>query len=162
MEAILTKILLEARSKSLAFTKENALDQLLNLKVVAMEGKHEKAGYYAAVFQALKEKMSAPEDQFKRYLIVLLGDKEEEKVHEKLAKIDKSYRRQSQPRQFRPYNNWQPQGGSMIRCFACRRYGHFQRNCPMGPRESFPQGRRGNRGRWGPSTESLPGPSSHN
>ena len=153
VEAILSKILLEARSKSLVFTKDSALEQLLNLKVVAMEAKHEKAAYFSAVFQSLKDKMSVPEEQFKRYLIVLLGNKEEEKVFEKIAKIDKSARRQPQPQ---PRGNSSPRGRplSSVRCFHCRGYGHYQRNCLERLRDSpAGQGSPAKRGRWSGSSQ---------
>lgn len=65
-----------------------ALDHVLNLKVVSKETNHVKATYYAAVFQAIKEKMQVPVDGFKRYLLVLIGDKDHEKVYEKIFKVD--------------------------------------------------------------------------
>ena len=63
--------------KSPMFTKDRALDRLLNLKMVAKEANHPKSGFFEAVFRALREKTGAMDDgQFTKYLEVLLGDKE--------------------------------------------------------------------------------------
>ena len=38
------------------------------------------AGYYEAILRAMRDKSSVDIDQFKRYLEVLIGDKDQEKV----------------------------------------------------------------------------------
>ncbi|KAK3722273.1 hypothetical protein QZH41_005187 [Actinostola sp. cb2023] len=50
---------------------------------------HLKANYYAAVIQAMREKMTVTDDQFRKYLMVLLGDKDQEKVYDAISKVDK-------------------------------------------------------------------------
>ncbi|KXJ21352.1 uncharacterized protein LOC110254243 isoform X2 [Exaiptasia diaphana] len=92
VEGVLKKIIRDVNSHE-TFSKDVALDHVLNLKVIAKEANHERASYYAAVFQAMKGKMEAPVDQFKRYLLVLVGDKDQEKVYEKMSKVDKSFDR---------------------------------------------------------------------
>ena len=77
MDAILGKIVRTANSKNLPFCKNALLEQVLQLKVVAMESEHEKVSYFSAVFQSLKGKLLDSDDQFRRYLLVLLGDKED-------------------------------------------------------------------------------------
>lgn len=62
VEGILSKILQMANSKSVPFYRDQAFEQLLNLKIVALESKHPKAGYFSAVFRALREKMSCSDD----------------------------------------------------------------------------------------------------
>ena len=74
------------------FSKDQALDYLLNIRMVAKESNHPKAGFYGAVLRAMREKSGVPDDQFKRYLEVLLGDKDHEKVLEMMSKVDKSMR----------------------------------------------------------------------
>ena len=144
VESILAKILREASSKSSPYSKDEALEQLLDLKVTALESKHAKASYFAAVFQAMKDKMTDPDDRFKKkYLIVLLGDKDQEKVLEKIAKVDKVAPR-SQPSSAPATRGNRAQN---IRCFYCRRYGHYQRVCPEKFRDSA-RGRPAKRGRW--------------
>lgn len=69
--------------------KDRVLDLLLNLKIVAKETNHPQATYYAAVFQAVREKMLVADERFKKYLLVLLGDKEHGKVLEAMAKVVK-------------------------------------------------------------------------
>ena len=78
--------------KAPVFTKDQALDYLLNIRMVAKESNHPNAGFYEAVLRALREKSRVPYDQFKRYLDVLLGDKDHEKVLEMMSKVDKLIR----------------------------------------------------------------------
>ena len=64
----------------------------MNLKIVAKETKHAKAGFYSAVLTAMQNKMWASNMQFKRYLEALLGDKEDEVVLKRIAAVDKALR----------------------------------------------------------------------
>ena len=92
MDAILREIVQTASSKDLPFCKDALLEQVLQLKVVAMESRHEKATYFPAVFQSLKGKVLVSDDQFRRYLLALLGDKEQEKVFDRMSKVDKAFK----------------------------------------------------------------------
>ena len=76
--------------KAPVFSKDQALDYLLSIRMVAKESNHPKAGFYEAVLRTMREKSRVPDDQFKRYLEVLLGDKDHEKVLEMMSKVDKS------------------------------------------------------------------------
>lgn len=113
------------------FSKDQALDYLLNIRIVAKESNHPKAGFYEAVLRAMREKSRVPDDQFKRYLEVLLGDKDHEKVLEMMSKVDKSMRSSvSMPARF----PWRGRGGRTPRqaqCFHCHQFGHYQSACPM-------------------------------
>ena len=61
------------------FAMDEALDCLINLKATASAEKHEKLPhFFLQVYEALKHKMSAPPEQFRRYLKALLGDKAQE------------------------------------------------------------------------------------
>lgn len=117
--------------KAPTFSKDQALDSLLNIRMVARESNHTKAGFYEAVLRAMKEKIRVPDDQFKRYLEVLLGDKDCERVLEMMSKVDKSMR-SSSPDPAR--STWRGRGGRTFRfvqCFNCHQFGHFQRACSM-------------------------------
>ena len=57
------------------FTKDRALDRLLNLKMVAKDANHPKSGFFEAVFRAFREKTGVTDDQFTKYLEVLLGER---------------------------------------------------------------------------------------
>ena len=83
--------------KSPMFTKDRALDRLLNLKMVAKDANHPKSGFFEAVFRAFREKTGVTDDQFTKYLEVLLGDKDHEKVLESIARVDKAMRISSPP-----------------------------------------------------------------
>ena len=83
VDAILGNIVQSAISKSLPFCKDALLKQVLRLKVVTLESKHEKVSYFSTVFQPLKGKLLVSDDQFRRYLLVLLGDKEQGKVFDR-------------------------------------------------------------------------------
>lgn len=113
------------------FSKDQALEYLLNIRIVAKESNHPKAGFYEAVLRAMREKSRVPDDQFKRYLEGLLGDKDHEKVLEMMSKVDKSMRSSvSRPARF----PWRGRGGRtprQVQCFHCHQFGHYQSVCPM-------------------------------
>ncbi|KAK3705581.1 hypothetical protein QZH41_008451 [Actinostola sp. cb2023] len=119
--------------KSPMFSKDRALDRLLNLKMVAKEDKHPKSGFFEAVLRALREKTSGTDEQFKQYLEVLWGDKDHEKVLETMAKVDKAMRL-SLPRATRGYSSYRGRGRvdrALVQCYYCRQFGHYQNFCPQ-------------------------------
>jgi len=71
VDTTLTEIKHLATSKALAFNKYHLMDLLLSLKMVARETNHKKAGYFTAVLlEAMRDKLSAPDEQFKRYILI--------------------------------------------------------------------------------------------
>ena len=133
VNAILGKIEQTATSKNLPFCKDALLEQVLQLKVVAMESKHEKASYFSAVFQSLKGKLLVSDDQFRRYLFVLLSDKEQEKVSDRMSKVDKAFENCARPERYgepRGFGQRRPRRAQIdfIQCYACQGYGHYARN----------------------------------
>ena len=138
VDGIIERIMQLVKSKAVPFNKDQVFEQILNLKVVALETKHPKANYYSTVFQALREKMGGSDEQFKRYVLALLGDKDQEKVLDAMTKVDKALRVPS-------FSATPTLGG--LQCFYCKGYGHFQRNCQMRWRdeEKPPPAKRG---RW--------------
>ena len=78
--------------KSPNFGKSQILDGLMSLKLISKERNHERAGFYGSVFQAMSQKAAIPDDDFKQYLEVLLGNKDDEKVMELMSKAEKVMR----------------------------------------------------------------------
>ena len=111
---------------------------------MAIRSKHEKA-----VFQSLRGKLLVSDDQFRRYLLVLLGDKEQEKVFDRMSKVDKAFNKSSaRPERFGEplgFGQRRPRRTKMelIWCYACQGYGHYARNCRVrsrGGEEQTPEG----------------------
>lgn len=86
----------------------------------------------AAVFQAMSQKAAIQDDDFKQYLEVLLGNKDDEKVMELVSKAEKAMRNSRPNRRY-----------SGRRCYSCGDYGHFQATCPFRRRYEWspPSGR---------------------
>ena len=93
VEDVLSKFSSLLVRKNPPFDKDEALDVLIELKVVARLSNHAKLPYFQAVFQALKNKTSASPDQFRKYLVALLGDMYQERGLDVMSKVDKSVRR---------------------------------------------------------------------
>ena len=74
------------------FDKYKAVDMVEQLANVSLQVKDKKADYYATVYSTLQERISKSAEQFKSYVLSLLGDREYEKVVESLAKVDKAFR----------------------------------------------------------------------
>ena len=87
------------------FNKFESLDLLEALKNAAQDTKHEKVGYYKFAFETLRGKINEPNEQFHNFLLPLLGDKDQEKVLEVVAKVEKNNRQtyQTEP--------WRKKGG---------------------------------------------------
>ena len=63
------------------------------MKLISKERNHAKAGFYGSIFQAMSQKAAIPDDDFKQYLEVLLGNKDVEKVMELMSKAEKAMRK---------------------------------------------------------------------
>ena len=70
--------------------KHVVLEKIENLKNIARDKKDSKADYYAHVYTTLQERIFKPANQFKNYVLSLLGDKDYAKIIETVSKIDKS------------------------------------------------------------------------
>jgi len=120
--------------KTAVFTKDKALDLLLNLNLVAKETKHPRSGFFEAVLGTMRDRTTVPVGQFKTYLEVLLGDKVQEKVLETIAKVDKAARVSSSSRVARSgnftRNIWGWANRTSVQGFCCHQFGHFQAYCP--------------------------------
>lgn len=111
------------------------------LKNAAQDAKHEKAGYYEYTFETLWEKVALPNDQFRNLLLPLLGDKDQERVLDVIAKVEKNNRRNPVRQDFRaggravsaPY--YRP-----LRCYYCNHFGHVKLHCLQRKREMAASG----------------------
>ena len=74
------------------FNRFEALVLLEALKNAAQDTKHEKAGYYRLTFDTVRGKIDEPNDQFRNFLLPLLGNKDQEKVLEVVTKVEKNNR----------------------------------------------------------------------
>ena len=93
VDNLLEKIRHLASRPVLEFNRFEALDLLEALKNAGQDTKHEKAGYYRLTFETLRGKTDEPNHQFRNFLLPLLGDKDQEKVLEVVAKVEKTNRR---------------------------------------------------------------------
>ena len=120
--------------KAPSFSKVEALDLLLNLKMVAKETNHPMAGFFFdAAFRSLREKSVTPDVQFRKYLEVILGDKDQEKVLDMMSKVDKSMRL-STPGFNRVPGRGRGHSFRSVQCYHCLRFGHYQSYCPIADR----------------------------
>ena len=97
--------------------------------MMAKETKHPKASFYSAVFEAVKEKTTASDDRFRKYIQVLLGDKDQEKVLEVISKVDKVFKEPSSSGRASPAQGPVPNRRSRyadFRCYYCQERGHYQ------------------------------------
>lgn len=78
--------------KSPNSSKSQVISGLLSLKLISKERNYAKAGFCGSVFQAMSQKAAIPDDDFKQYLEVLLGNKDDEKVMELMSKAEKAMR----------------------------------------------------------------------
>lgn len=81
----------------------------------------------------MREKANVPLDQFKQYLEALLGDKDQEKAMDMIAKVDKASKAPNakMPRPGPHNRNTQGRlGRANVQRYWCHRYGHHQGACP--------------------------------
>lgn len=117
VESTVTELRRFASSKT-PFDRDHAIDSLLNLKIVATERKHPKSAFFTAVFKAI---------------LVLLGDREHEKVLEAMTKVDlKTFQSTSATSSIAVGGRRRraPIRLSQVQCYYCNGYGHYQRRCP--------------------------------
>ena len=77
------------------FNKYEALEMLKSLQHTAQDNKHERQIFYRLVYQMVLGKLGVPSDQFRSLVLRLLGDKDQEKIFDCVAKVEKLYRQRS-------------------------------------------------------------------
>ena len=73
------------------FDKYKMLELVEHLKNVAQQIKDKKADYFATVYATLQERIHTSPEQFRLYVLSLLGDRDYDKVVESIAKVDKAF-----------------------------------------------------------------------
>ena len=129
VDNLLEKIRHLASRPVLEFSRFEALVLLEALKNAAQDTKHERAGYYRLTFETLRGKTDEPNDQFRNFLLPLLGDKDQEKVLEVVAKVEKNNRRKLVRQNSGPGRRAMTDPYMGVRCYCCNRPGHIQINC---------------------------------
>lgn len=84
--ATLTRIMRLASRPLTQFNKHEALELVESLKNAAHDTKHEKARYFALVYETLRGKLDQSDKQFRDLLLPLLGDKDIERVRTRSRK----------------------------------------------------------------------------
>ena len=111
------------------FNRFEALDLLEALKDAAQDAKDDKATYYKLIFETIRAKIDESNDHFRNFLLPLLGDKDQEKVLEVVAKVQKNNRQRQVKQNVRGERRGMLAPYTGVRCFYCGRPGHIQINC---------------------------------
>ena len=91
VESVKKAIIQYALRQKVDFDKYMALHMAEQLKTVATQVNDKKADFYSSVHFTLTEKITKPPEQFKSYILSLLGDRDYEKIIEAINKVDKSF-----------------------------------------------------------------------
>ena len=134
VENLQRKLVALASRPVVEFNKHDALELLDSLRETAREAKHAKSQYYRAAYLTLRDKMGEPTAYFRELLLALIGDKDQEKVLDRMSRVDKRYSRKAQeefPLPVKKSRGPFPAGTPMARqtCYYCRLPGHFQAQC---------------------------------
>lgn len=97
MDSIKRDIVQYALRRSADFDKHLALEKTEHLKHVARDLKDKKADFYSSVYSTLLERIDKDGDQFKTYVLALLGDRDYERIIEAVSKVDKTFNKTPNP-----------------------------------------------------------------
>ena len=141
--ALLVRIMNLASRPLTEFNKYEALELLNSLKNAAHDAKHEKEQYYRLAYETMRGKLDRSDQQFREFLMLLLGDKDHEKVLDVVSKVEKRHARASQRSTAPPSARRRLPPNTTLRCFYCGTPGHFQAQCRKWKRETEEQQRAG-------------------
>ena len=96
VENLQRKLVALASRPVVEFNKHDALELLDSLRETARDAKHGKSQYYRAAYLALRDKMGESTAYFRELLLALVGDKDQEKVLERVSRVDKRLSRHVQ------------------------------------------------------------------
>ncbi len=91
LESVKKAIIQYALRQMLDFDKYKALNVAEQLKTVVMQVNDKKADFHSSVHFTLTKKITKPPEQFKSYILFLLGDRDYKKIVEAINKVDKSF-----------------------------------------------------------------------
>ena len=127
VDSLLTKIKNLASRSIVELNKYEVLDLLETLKNTARDVRHKK-GYFRLVYETLRGKLDQPNLMFRSFLLLLLGDKDHEKILGIEAKVEKNNRRQLLPMPL--FHARRPSAQhSNVRCYNCGKIGNISANC---------------------------------
>ena len=128
LDNLLTKIRSLAARPSTEFSRFDALDLIQAIKNVAQDSQHAKANYYRIAYETLRSRINdCSDEQFRAYLLPLLGDQDQGKILDIMAKVEKRNKHGERRTQRTPRDSSTPY--RVIRCYYCNRFGHFRTNC---------------------------------
>ena len=131
------------------FNKYEALELVDTLKNAAHDVADAKSNYYRIVYETLRDKLNESADYFHALLLSLLGDKDHEKVLDRMGKVEKRYSQKSEramPAGRRAARRG-PEGSYEPTCHYCHKPGHFRAQCHQRKRDQQGQPYRGNYGK---------------
>ena len=102
VDSIKRDIVQYALRQSTDFDKHLAIEKIEYLKHVARDLKDKKADYYSSVHSILLERINKNGDQFKTYVLALLGDRDYERIIEAVNKVDKTFNKMTNPSTHNP------------------------------------------------------------
>lgn len=89
VDAILARIMNLVSRPLSEFNKYDALELVNSLRNAAHDTRHNKEMYYGLVYEAFHAKLDRSNEQFRDFLLPLLGDKDHEKVLDVMTKVEK-------------------------------------------------------------------------
>ena len=97
VDSIKRDIVQYALLQSTYFVKHLAIEKIEYLKHVTRDLKDKKADYYSSVYSILLEHINNNGDQFKTYVLALLGDRDYERIIEAVNKVDETFNKTTNP-----------------------------------------------------------------
>ena len=74
------------------YDKYQVLQKVSQLRTISEETNDKKAEYYSGVYTILQERVDKPVEQFRDYVLSLLGGKDYDRIIDSVAKIDKTFK----------------------------------------------------------------------
>eukprot|EP00794_Sanderia_malayensis_P002618 gene2618-3031_t len=74
------------------YDKYQVLQKVSQLRTISQETNDKKAEYYSGVHTILQERVDKPVEQFRDYVLSLLGGKDYDRIIDSVAKIDKTFK----------------------------------------------------------------------
>ena len=102
VDSIKRDIVQYALRQSTDFDKHLVIEKIEYLKHVARDLEDKKADYYSSVYSILLERINENEDQFKTYVLALLGDRDYERIIEVVNKVGKTFNKTTNPSTHNP------------------------------------------------------------
>lgn len=131
LESLLGKVRILSACPIAEFSRFEAMELIEAIEDAAQDSKHDRANYQRLACETLCSKLHSSSDgQFHDYLLPLLGDKDQEKVLEIEAKVDKHTRR-CQERKFTgpPHRDATLAPYKFFHCYYHQRFGHTRATC---------------------------------